>query len=171
MAHGDSSCLLFELKLLAAGMVVKLVGIGCGSLVPSDPSLPRTKWAFRQAVLPRQRDRLAKRFFRPQHVEYMIAVLALAPLGAAATTAKPLYTNPDLARQLADSGASLILTTARSLTLVPARLNIPRSNTSSRSMRHRPLRRRRASVRSSIFSPGGAVPDVPIRPHDLVAPP
>jgi acyl-CoA synthetase (AMP-forming)/AMP-acid ligase II len=48
----------------------------------------------------------------PNTVEYMIAVLALARLGAVATTVSPLCTREDLARQMADSGARLLFTTA-----------------------------------------------------------
>jgi acyl-CoA synthetase (AMP-forming)/AMP-acid ligase II len=42
--------------------------------------------------------------------EYPIAVLAVARLGAVVTTASPLYTKDDLARQLADSGARILIT-------------------------------------------------------------
>src|SRR5262245_23071072 len=48
--------------------------------------------------------------------EYLIAVLAVAHLAAAVTTASPLYTKNDLAKQLKDSGARLLFTTA---TLAP----------------------------------------------------
>jgi acyl-CoA synthetase (AMP-forming)/AMP-acid ligase II len=49
-------------------------------------------------------------FFSPNTVDYLIAVLALARLGAVATTANPLSTKTDLRRQLADSGATLVFT-------------------------------------------------------------
>jgi acyl-CoA synthetase (AMP-forming)/AMP-acid ligase II len=49
--------------------------------------------------------------FAPNSPEYVIAVLAIARLGAVATTANPLYTPEDLAKQLRDSGAKALLTT------------------------------------------------------------
>lgn len=50
--------------------------------------------------------------FAPNVPEYMIAVLALARLGAVFTTASPLYTAGDLVKQLRDSGARLLFTAA-----------------------------------------------------------
>ena len=47
----------------------------------------------------------------PNSPEYVVAVLAIARLGAVATTANPLYTPDDLVKQLRDSGASVLLTT------------------------------------------------------------
>ncbi len=44
--------------------------------------------------------------------EYPIAMLALARLGAIATTASPLYTKDDLTKQLTDSRARILLTSA-----------------------------------------------------------
>jgi acyl-CoA synthetase (AMP-forming)/AMP-acid ligase II len=44
--------------------------------------------------------------------EYVIAVLALARLGAVVTTASPLYTKDDLKKQLQDSAARLLFTSA-----------------------------------------------------------
>ena len=49
--------------------------------------------------------------FSPNTIEYPIAVLALARLGAVVTTASPLYTKDDLRRQLADSRARVLITT------------------------------------------------------------
>ena len=54
--------------------------------------------------------------FAANSPEYVVAVLAIARLGAIATTANPLYTPNDLARQLEDSGARVLLT---SLSLRP----------------------------------------------------
>jgi len=54
--------------------------------------------------------------FAPNSPEYVVAVLAIARLGAVATTANPLYTPNDLAKQLEDSGAHVLLT---SLSLCP----------------------------------------------------
>jgi acyl-CoA synthetase (AMP-forming)/AMP-acid ligase II len=48
--------------------------------------------------------------FSPNTLEYLISVLAVARLGAVVTTASPLYTKDDLARQLADSGARILIT-------------------------------------------------------------
>ena len=50
--------------------------------------------------------------FSPNTIEYPIAMLALARIGAVATTASPLYTRDDLARQLADSRARVLITSA-----------------------------------------------------------
>jgi acyl-CoA synthetase (AMP-forming)/AMP-acid ligase II len=48
----------------------------------------------------------------PNTPEYPIAMLALARLGAIATTASPLYTTNDLVKHLTDSGARILLTSA-----------------------------------------------------------
>jgi acyl-CoA synthetase (AMP-forming)/AMP-acid ligase II len=48
--------------------------------------------------------------FAPNSPDYVIAVLGIARLGAVATTASPLYTKDDLAKQLLDSGARLLVT-------------------------------------------------------------
>ena len=50
--------------------------------------------------------------FAPNSPEYVIAVLALARLGAVFTTASPLYTPSDLLKQLEDSRARLLFTAA-----------------------------------------------------------
>jgi acyl-CoA synthetase (AMP-forming)/AMP-acid ligase II len=55
--------------------------------------------------------------FSPNTIAFPIAVLAVARLGAVVTTASPLSTADDLARQLADSGAHLLITTS---TLAPS---------------------------------------------------
>src|SRR5690606_41523916 len=47
----------------------------------------------------------------PNSPEYVVAVRAIARLGAVATTANPLYTPDALVKQLRDSGASVLLTT------------------------------------------------------------
>jgi acyl-CoA synthetase (AMP-forming)/AMP-acid ligase II len=49
----------------------------------------------------------------PNTPEYPIVILALARLGAVATTASPLYTRGDLARHLTDSRARILITSAR----------------------------------------------------------
>jgi acyl-CoA synthetase (AMP-forming)/AMP-acid ligase II len=48
--------------------------------------------------------------FAANSPEYLIAVLAVVSLGAVVTTASPLYTQNDLAKQLKDSGARLLFT-------------------------------------------------------------
>ena len=48
--------------------------------------------------------------FAANSPEYVIAVLAVARLGAIVTTASPLYTKDDLKKQLQDSGARLLFT-------------------------------------------------------------
>lgn len=50
--------------------------------------------------------------FSPNAPEYPIAMLALARLGAIATTASPLYTKKDLGRHLTDSGARILITSS-----------------------------------------------------------
>src|SRR5687768_3405270 len=48
--------------------------------------------------------------FSPNTVEYAIAVLAVARLGAIVTTASPLCTAADVKEQLRDSGAKILIT-------------------------------------------------------------
>jgi acyl-CoA synthetase (AMP-forming)/AMP-acid ligase II len=48
----------------------------------------------------------------PNTPEYPIAMLAIAKLGAIATTASPLYTKADLGRHLTDSRAKILITSA-----------------------------------------------------------
>ena len=48
--------------------------------------------------------------FSHNTIDYPIAVLAVLRLGAIVTTASPLYTKDDLAKQLRDAGAKLLLT-------------------------------------------------------------
>jgi acyl-CoA synthetase (AMP-forming)/AMP-acid ligase II len=48
----------------------------------------------------------------PNTPEYLIAMLAIAKLGAIATTASPLYTQADLGRHLTDSRARMLITSA-----------------------------------------------------------
>ena len=50
--------------------------------------------------------------FAPNSPEYVIAVLAIARLGAIATTASPVYTKDDLKKQLQDSAARILFTSA-----------------------------------------------------------
>jgi acyl-CoA synthetase (AMP-forming)/AMP-acid ligase II len=59
--------------------------------------------------------------FSPNTIAFPIAVLAVARLGAVVTTASPLSTKDDIARQLADSDAHvLITTTSLAATWTPA---------------------------------------------------
>ena len=46
----------------------------------------------------------------PNSPEYVIAVLAIARLGAVVTTASPMYTKDDVAKQLKDSAARVLFT-------------------------------------------------------------
>ena len=48
--------------------------------------------------------------FAPNSPEYVVAVLAIARLGAIATTASPVYTKDDLKKQLQDSAARVLFT-------------------------------------------------------------
>ena len=48
--------------------------------------------------------------FSPNTVDYAIAALAIARLGAVATTASPISTRDDLVKQLKDSGARIMIT-------------------------------------------------------------
>src|SRR5688572_17521270 len=50
--------------------------------------------------------------FAANTLEYLIAVLAVARLGAVVTTVSPLYTSSDLNKQLKDSAARLLFTSA-----------------------------------------------------------
>ncbi len=50
--------------------------------------------------------------FAPNSPSYVIAVLAIARLGAVATTASPAYTADDLKKQLVDCGARVLFTSA-----------------------------------------------------------
>jgi acyl-CoA synthetase (AMP-forming)/AMP-acid ligase II len=50
--------------------------------------------------------------FAPNSPEYVIAVLAIARLGAIATTASPVHTKDDLKKQLDDSAACILFTSA-----------------------------------------------------------
>src|SRR5262249_7372961 len=46
----------------------------------------------------------------PTRPEHALALLGAAPIGGVTTTANPLYTADELAKQLADSGARLLVT-------------------------------------------------------------
>jgi acyl-CoA synthetase (AMP-forming)/AMP-acid ligase II len=50
--------------------------------------------------------------FAANSPEYVVAVLAIARLGAVVTTASPVYTKDDLKKQLGDSGARVLFTSA-----------------------------------------------------------
>jgi acyl-CoA synthetase (AMP-forming)/AMP-acid ligase II len=51
----------------------------------------------------------------PNLPEYPVAFLGIARVGAASTTLNPTYTSREIAAQLADSGASVVVTTPESL--------------------------------------------------------
>lgn len=108
--------------------------------------------------------------FAPNIVEYLVAVLAVARLGAVATTASPLYTKDDLRKQLEDSAAQILFTTASlAPTWQPAiegtairhvvAFDEPRSTSSAQP----------TLAFSALAATDRTVPPVAIAPEDLVA--
>jgi acyl-CoA synthetase (AMP-forming)/AMP-acid ligase II len=110
--------------------------------------------------------------FAPNAPEYVIAVLAIARLGAVAPTASPLYTRDDLAKQLRDSAARVLLTSAA---LVP----VWTEALAGSSVEHVVVFDAAAEATAhgareivpfaALASAAGAPPRVQIAPHDLVA--
>ena len=110
--------------------------------------------------------------FAANSPEYVIAVLAIARLGAVVTTASPLYTKDDVAKQLKDSAARVLLT---STALAPAWLpaiagtaiehvvtfDAPDAAAAQSDV---PL-----VAFETLAASRGAPPRVAIAPHDLVA--
>src|SRR6185436_11997661 len=108
--------------------------------------------------------------FAANSPEYVIAVLAVARLGAVVTTASPLYTKDDLKKQLQDSGARLLFTmTALGSTWREAlegtavehvvTFDAPAATPSPRSV----------SAFAALLTGEGKPPRVAIDPGDLVA--
>jgi acyl-CoA synthetase (AMP-forming)/AMP-acid ligase II len=103
--------------------------------------------------------------FSPNTITFPIAVLAVARLGAVVTTASPLYTPDDLAKQLADSGARILITTT---SLAP---------TWQHSLEHAPVEHvilfdhgmPDYACFDDLMNAPGAPPPVTIAPDDLVA--
>jgi acyl-CoA synthetase (AMP-forming)/AMP-acid ligase II len=103
--------------------------------------------------------------FSANTITFPVAVLAVARLGAVVTTASPLYTPDDLAKQLADSGARILIT---STSLTP---------TWKRALDHSPVDHvvvfdegtPDAASFDDLMNAPGAPPPVTIAPDDLVA--
>ena len=102
--------------------------------------------------------------------EYLIAVLAIARLGAVVTTASPLYTKDDLRKQLVDAGARVLFT---STALAPTwrealegtaveqvvTFDTPAAGPSPR----------KVLAFAELAAPAGTPPRIAIDPGDLVA--
>jgi acyl-CoA synthetase (AMP-forming)/AMP-acid ligase II len=105
--------------------------------------------------------------FTPNSPEYVVALLAVARLGAVATTASPLYTAADLAKQLEDSAARVLIT-------VTALAPTWRAALAGTAVEHvvtfdEPPAGMRALQFSTLAANDGAAPQVEIAPEDLVA--
>jgi acyl-CoA synthetase (AMP-forming)/AMP-acid ligase II len=106
--------------------------------------------------------------FAANTLEYLIAVLAVARLGAVVTTASPLYTSSDLKKQLEDSAARLLFT---STALAPTW----REAIGGTAVEHvitfdAPAAEQRDVLPfSKLVATAGTPPRVPISPEDLVA--
>jgi acyl-CoA synthetase (AMP-forming)/AMP-acid ligase II len=106
--------------------------------------------------------------FAPNAPEYVVAVLAVARIGAVVTTASPQYTRDDLAKQLKDSGARVLFTTtslaatwrgALDGTAVAHVVTFDEPAGDAHS----------ALAFSALLAAEGSPPNVAIEPHDLVA--
>ena len=108
--------------------------------------------------------------FAANSPEYLVALLAIATLGAIATTASPLYTTSDLEKQLKDSAARVLFT---SKALGPTW----RDALADTSVEHvvtfdeptDPVGARTARAFSALVANAGTPPRVAIDPEDLVA--
>jgi acyl-CoA synthetase (AMP-forming)/AMP-acid ligase II len=109
--------------------------------------------------------------FAPNSPEYVVAVLAIARLGAVVTTASPLYTKADLAKQLKDSAARVLIASAALApvwneaidgTAIEHVVTIDASGAATKSAV--PL-----ITFETLAATGAAVPRVALAPHDLVA--
>jgi acyl-CoA synthetase (AMP-forming)/AMP-acid ligase II len=106
--------------------------------------------------------------FAANTLEYLIAVLAVARLGAVVTTASPLYTSSDLKKQLEDSAARLLFT---STALAPTW----REAIGGTAVEHvitfdAPAAEQRDVLPfSKLVATAGTPPRVSISPEDLVA--
>jgi acyl-CoA synthetase (AMP-forming)/AMP-acid ligase II len=118
--------------------------------------------------------------FSPNAPEYMIAVLAVARLGAVSTTTNPLNTRDELARQLADARVRLLFTItslAPVWTAAVAQASVEHVFTfdepfdSLALAQGRPAAAEASSARpfGDLLGDGGAPPHVDIVPGDLVA--
>jgi acyl-CoA synthetase (AMP-forming)/AMP-acid ligase II len=108
--------------------------------------------------------------FAPNAPEYVVAVLAVARLGAVVTTASPLYTKDDLEKQLEDSSARILFSTT---SLAPtwrdalARTSVERVITFDEPAAG--MDARDLLSFSSLVARAGAAPRVTIDPDDVVA--
>jgi acyl-CoA synthetase (AMP-forming)/AMP-acid ligase II len=106
--------------------------------------------------------------------EYLVAVLAVARLGAVATTASPLYTKEDLGKQLRDSAARVLFT---STALAPTWADAIGGTAVERIVTFDDpgagsLRGRRSALGfDTLAATRGAPPPVSIDPGDLAAMP
>jgi acyl-CoA synthetase (AMP-forming)/AMP-acid ligase II len=106
--------------------------------------------------------------------EYAVTVLAIARLGAVVTTASPLYTKEDLARQLTDSAARILFTSA---SLAPTwneaieGTAVERIVTFDEPAGGAPHGRGRSVGFDVLAATRGAAPRAAIEPDDLVAMP
>lgn len=104
--------------------------------------------------------------------EYLVAVLAIARLGAVVTTASPLYTKEDLSKQLRDSGARLLFT---SMSLSATWIDALAGSTVSHVVTFDAPGEGSARLPvtnlafDALAATNGAVPTVVIDPQDLVA--
>jgi acyl-CoA synthetase (AMP-forming)/AMP-acid ligase II len=102
--------------------------------------------------------------------EYVIAVLAIARLGAVATTASPSYTKGDLAKQLEDSAARVLFT---SMALAPAWTESIEGTAVAHVVTFDDPGEADSAVAlirfDTLAAARGLPPRVTIEPHDLVA--
>ena len=110
--------------------------------------------------------------FAANSPEYLIAVLAIARLGAVVTTANPQYTKDDLGKQLADSAARVLFT---SMSLAPTwsasieGTAVERVVTFDDPGPEAALGRVELVRFDTLAAATGIAPCVTIEPHDLVA--
>jgi len=101
--------------------------------------------------------------FSPNTPEYAIAVLAIARLGAVATTASPMCTRDDVVKQLRDSGARLLFTApVLAATALDVAATTPVDVVSFGAMAG-------ARAFDDLLAPAGSPPPASIDPADLVA--
>jgi acyl-CoA synthetase (AMP-forming)/AMP-acid ligase II len=107
--------------------------------------------------------------FAPNSPDYVVAMLAIARLGAVATTASPVYTKDDLAKQLKDSGARLLLTAAALAPIWRAAIEgsaVERIVTFDAGAVDEPGSPATIPF-ATLAATGGTPPRVAIEPHDL----
>ena len=108
--------------------------------------------------------------FSPNTPEYVVALLAIARLGAVATTASPLNTAADLAKQLQDSGARVLITaSALAPTWADGIAGTGVEHVFTFDQRPADLAIRPARPFSALLETPGRPPRVDLEPGDLVA--